>query len=128
MPGQIDKVIKAATKQALAELGTALNSTITFTKKTSGTYNTSTGAYSTTDTSFSDIKVPVEFIKATEDGGNEMRQVKLFITPDLIDNKQIDLDDEITLTYAGSSVVAKIYDVKTEQGESVYLYTVLARF
>ena len=43
-----------------------------------------------------------------------MRQVKLFITPDLIDNNQIDLDDEITLTYAGSSVVAKIYDVKTK--------------
>ena len=128
MAGQIDKVIQAATKQALAELGTALNSTITFTKKTSGTYNTSTGAYSTTDTSFSDIKVPIEFIRAIEDEGREIRQVKVFITPDLINNHQPDLDDEITLTYAGSSVVAKIFDVKTEQGESVYLYTVLARF
>ena len=51
MAAQIDKILQAATKQALAELGTALNSTITFTKKASGTYNTSTGAYSTTDTS-----------------------------------------------------------------------------
>tara|TARA_R100000654_G_scaffold5869_1_gene15973 strand:- start:245 stop:631 length:387 start_codon:yes stop_codon:yes gene_type:complete len=128
MPGQIDKLLKAATKQALAELGTALNSTITFTKKTSGIYNTSTGAYSTTDTSFANLKVPVEFIRSEEDEGKEMRQVKVFITPDLINNNQIDLDDEITLTYAGSTVVAKIYNVKTEQGESVYLYTVLARF
>ena len=128
MPGQIDKVIKAATKQALAELGTALNSTITFTKKTSGTYNISTGDYFTSDTSFPNLKVPVEFIRSEEDEGKEMRQVKVFITPDLINNNQIDLDDEITLTYAGSTVVAKIYNVKTEQGESVYLYTVLARF
>tara|TARA_R100000773_G_scaffold43167_1_gene41238 strand:- start:573 stop:959 length:387 start_codon:yes stop_codon:yes gene_type:complete len=128
MPGQIDKVIQAATKQALGDLGAALNSTITFTKKASGTYNTSTGAYSTTDTSFANLKVPVEFIRSEEDEGKEMRQVKVFITPDLINNNQIDLDDEITLTYAGSTVVAKIYNVKTEQGESVYLYTVLARF
>ena len=128
MPGQIDKVIQAATKQALGDLGAALNSTITFTKKASGTYNTSTGAYSTTDTSFANLKVPVEFIRSEEDEGKEMRQVKVFITPNLINNNQIDLDDEITLTYSGSTVVAKIYNVKTEQGESVYLYTVLARF
>ena len=128
MPGQIDKVIKAATKQALAELGTALNSTITFTKKTSGTYNISTGDYFTSDTSFTNLKVPVEFIRAIEDEGREIRQVKVFITPDLINNHQPDLDDEITLSYAGSNVVAKIFDVKTEQGESVYLYTILARF
>ena len=128
MAGQLDKVIQAATKQAIAELGTALNSTITFTKKASGTYDTSTGFYSTTDTSFSDIKVPIEFIRAIEDEGKEIRQVKVFITPDLINDNQPDLDDEITLTYAGSSVVAKIFDVKTQQGESVYLYTVLARF
>ena len=101
MAGQIDKVIQAATKQALAELGTALNSTITFTKKTSGIYNTSTGAYSTTDTSFADLKVPVEFIKSEEDLGKEIREFKTFITPDLINNNQPDLDDEITLTYAG---------------------------
>ena len=128
MPGQLNKAIQAATKQVIADLGNAFNSSITFTKKTSGLYNTATGNYFTTDTTFSNIKVPIEFIRAEEDEGKEMREVKLYITPDLIGNNQIDLDDEITLTYAGSTVVAKIYNVKTNQGESVYLYTVLARF
>jgi len=128
MAGQIDKVIQAATKQALAELGAALNSTITFTKKTSGIYNTSTGAYSTTDTSFADLKVPVEFIKSEEDLGKEIREFKTFITPDLINNNQPDLDDEITLTYAGSTRVAKIVNIETLQGAQTYLFIIRGRF
>tara|TARA_Y100000592_G_C5225293_1_gene201320 strand:+ start:30 stop:416 length:387 start_codon:yes stop_codon:yes gene_type:complete len=128
MAGQLDKIIQAATKQVIADLGNAFNSTISFTKKTSGVYNTSTGSYSTTDTVFSNIKVPIEFIRSEEEGGQEMREAKIFITPDLIGNNQIDLDDELTLNFAGSSVVAQIVDVKSNQGENVYLFTVLVRF
>ena len=128
MPGQIDKLLKAATKQAISDLGSALNSTITFIKKTSGTYNTSTGAYSTTDTSFADLKVPIEFIKSEEDLGKEIREFKTFITPDLINNNQPDLDDEITLTYAGSTRVAKIVDIETLQGAETYLFIIRGRF
>ena len=128
MAGQLDKIIQAATKQVIADLGNAFNSTISFTKKTSGVYNTSTGSYSTTDTVFSNIKVPIEFIRSEEESGQEMREAKIFITPDLIGNNQIDLDDELTLNFAGSSVVAQIVDVKSNQGENVYLFTVLVRF
>ena len=128
MAGQLDKIIQAATKQVIADLGNAFNSRISFTKKTSGVYNTSTGSYSTTDTVFSNIKVPIEFIRSEEEGGQEMREAKIFITPDLIGNNQIDLDDELTLNFAGSSVVAQIVDVKSNQGENVYLFTVLVRF
>jgi len=128
MPGQIDKLLKAATKQAISDLGSALNSTITFIKKTSGTYNTSTGAYSTTDTSFADLKVPIEFIKSEEDLGKEIREFKTFITPDLINNNQPDLDDEITLTYAGSTRVAKIVNIETLQGAETYLFIIRGRF
>jgi hypothetical protein len=128
MPGQIDKLLKAATKQAIGDLGSALNSTITFIKKTSGTYNISTGDYFTTDTSFTNLKVPVEFIKSEEDLGKEIREFKTFITPDLINNNQPDLDDEITLTYAGSTRVAKIVNIETLQGAETYLFIIRGRF
>ena len=128
MPGQIDKVIKAATKQALAELGTALNSTITFTKKTSGTYNISTGDYFTSDTSFPNLKVPVEFIRSEEETAQEMRQAKIYLTPDLIGDNQPDLEDEVTLSFAGSNRLAQIVDIDTKKGGQTYLFTLLVRF
>tara|TARA_B100000242_G_scaffold250714_1_gene192293 strand:+ start:303 stop:686 length:384 start_codon:yes stop_codon:yes gene_type:complete len=127
MAGQLDTLLKSVAKQVVADLGSSLDTTITYTKKASGTYNTSTGAYTTTDTSYS-IKVPIEFIRSEEDVGKEMRNAKLYISPDLIGDNQVDFDDEITLSYAGSNVVAKIYDIDTKKGGQVYLYTVLVRF
>jgi len=127
MAGQLDSLFKSVAKQVVSDLGSSLDTTITYTKKASGTYNTSTGAYTTTDTSYS-INVPIEFIRSEEDVGKEMRNAKLYITPDLIGDNQVDFDDEITLSYAGSNVVAKIYDIDTKKGGQVYLYTVLVRF
>ena len=127
MAGQLDSLLKSVAKQVVADLGSSLDTTITYTKKASGTYNTSTGAYTTTDTSYS-IKVPIEFIRSEEDEGKEMRNAKLYITPDLIGDNQVDFDDEITLSYAGSNVAAKIYDIDTKNGGQVYLFTVLVRF
>ena len=127
MAGQLDTLLKSVAKQVVADLGSSLDTTITYTKKASGTYNTSTGAYTTTDTSFS-IKVPIEFVRSEEDEGKEMRNAKLYITPDLIGDNQVDFDDEITLSYAGSNVAAKIYDIDTKKGGQVYLFTVLVRF
>ena len=127
MAGQLDTLLKSVAKQVVADLGSSLDTTITYTKKASGTYNTSTGAYTTTDTSYS-IKVPIEFIRSEEDEGIEMRNAKLYITPDLIGDNQVDFDDEITLSYAGSNVAAKIYDIDTKKGGQVYLFTVLVRF
>ena len=39
-----------------------------------------------------------------------------------------DLDDEITLTYAGSTRVAQITNIDTKQGGQTYLFTILVRF
>ena len=96
MAGQLDSLLKSVAKQVVADLGSSLDTTITYTKKASGSYNTSTGVYTTTDTSYS-ISVPIEFVKSEEDEGKEMRNAKLYITPDLIGDNQVDFDDEITL-------------------------------
>ena len=127
MAGQLDSAFKQIAKQVVADLGSSLDTTITYTKKASGSYNTSTGVYTTTDTSYS-ISVPIEFIRSEEDEGKEMRNAKLYITPDLIGNNQVDFDDEITLSYAGSNVTAQIYDLDTKKGGQAYLYTILVRF
>ncbi len=127
MAGQLDSLLKSVAKQVVADLGSSLDTTITYTKKASGSYNTSTGVYATTDTNYS-ISVPIEFIRSEEDACKEMRSAKLYITPDLIGDNQVDFDDEITLSYAGSNVAAKIYNIDTKKGGQVYLYTVLVRF
>ena len=127
MAGQLDTLLKSVAKQVVADLGSSLDTTITYTKKASGSYNTSTGVYTTTDTSYT-ISVPIEFIQSEEDEGKVLRRAKLYITPDLIGDNQVDFDDEITLSYAGSNVTAKIYDLDTKKGGQVYLYTILVRF
>ena len=124
MSGALDTALKAAAKQVIADLGSALNSTITYTRKVAGTYNTATGALATTDTIYADIDVPIEFIKSEEDEGREMRQAKLSITPDLIGDNQPTFQDEITLTYAGASQTAQIVEITTTN----YLFTLVVRF
>ena len=128
MAGQLDSAFKQIAKQVVADLGNSFDSTITYTRKASGSYNTSTGAYTTSDTTFADIKVPIEFIKSTEDDNREIRQAKIYITPDLIGDNQPSFDDEITLTYAGSARVAQITDIDTKQGGQTYLFTLFVRF
>ena len=127
MAGQLDSLLKSVAKDVVATLGSSLDTSITYTKKTSGSYNTSTGLYTTTDTSYS-INVPIEFIRSEEDLGKETREFKTYITPDLIGDSQPDFDDEITLTYAGSTRVAKIVNISTLQGGQTYLFTIIARF
>ena len=127
MAGQLDSLLKNVAKQIVSDLGDSFDSSIVYTKKASGSYNTSTGAYTTTDTSYS-IKVPIEFVRSEEDLGKELREFRTYITPDLIGDNQPDLDDEITLTYAGSTRVAKIVNISTLQGGQTYLFTILARF
>ena len=127
MAGQLDSLLKSVAKDVVATLGSSLDTSITYTKKASGSYNTSTGVYTTTDTSYS-INVPIEFIRSEEDLGKETREFKTYITPDLIGDSQPDFDDEITLTYAGSTRVAKIVNISTLQGGQTYLFTIRGRF
>jgi len=128
MAGQLDSLLKSVAKDIVATLGDSLDTTITYVKKGVSSYNVETGEQVTVDTTYSDIKVPIEFIKSEDDEGKEIRQAKLYITPDLIGDNQVDFDDEIQLTYAGETRTAQIYDVDTRRGGQVYLFTVLVRF
>ena len=128
MAGQLDSLLKSVAKDIVATLGDSLDTTITYVKKGVSSYNVETGEQVTVDTTYSDIKVPIEFIKSEDDEGKEIRQAKLYITPDLIGNNQVDFDDEIQLTYAGETRTAQIYDIDTRKGGQVYLFTVLVRF
>ena len=127
MAGQLDSLFKDVAKQVVADLGSSLDTTITNTKKSSGSYNTSTGVYTTTDTNYS-ISVPIEFISSQEDLGKETREFKTYITPDLIGDNQPTFEDEVVLSYAGSTQTAQIVDIDTRRGGQVYLYTLLVRF
>ena len=128
MAGQLDSAFKQIAKQIVSDLGSSLDTTITYTKKGIASYNVETGEQITVDTTFSNLKVPIEFIKSEDDEGREIRQAKLYITPDLIGDNQADFDDEIQLTYAGETRTAQIYDIDTRRGGQVYLFTILVRF
>ena len=127
MAGALDSLFKNVAKQVVADLGKSFDHTITYTRKASPTYNTSTGALTTTDTSYS-IQVPVEFVDAEEEEGREERKARLYITPDLIGDNQPTFEDTVTLKYAGSTRVAQITDIRTMKGGQEYLYQLLVRF
>jgi hypothetical protein len=128
MAGTLDSLFKSVAKSVVSDLGTALDTTISYTRKTAPSYNVDTGALTTTDTSYSSIKVPVEFVISEEEEGREQRQAKVYITPDKIGNNQPTLQDEVILTYAGSTRTAQITDIKTYRGGQEYLYVLLVRF
>ena len=128
MAGQLDSLLKKVAKQVVSDLGSSLDTTITYIKKGVSSYNIETGEEVTIDTTFTNIKVPIEFIKSENEEGREIRQAKSYLTPDLIGNNQIDFDDEIKLNYTGELKTAQIYDIDTRKGGQVYLFTVLVRF
>ncbi|WP_291808206.1 hypothetical protein [Limnobacter sp.] len=127
MPGALDTLFKNVAKQVVADLGKSFDHTITYTRKASPTYNTSTGALTTTDTAYS-FDVPVEFVDSEEEEGREERKARLYITPDQIGDNQPTFEDTVTLKYAGSNRVAQITDMRTFKGDQEYLYQLLVRF
>ena len=127
MAGALDSLFKNVAKQVVADLGKSFDHTITYTRKASPTYNTSTGALTTTDTAYS-IQVPVEFVQSEEEEGREERQARLYITPDQIGDSQPTFEDMVTLKYAGSNRTAQITDIRTFKGNQEYLFQVLVRF
>ncbi len=128
MAGQLDSLFKSVAKSVVATLGDSFDHTITYVKKGTSSYNLDTGEQVTVDTTYSDIKVPVSFVKAEEETGQEMRLAKLYITPDLIGDNQVEMNDEITLSFGGSNRVTQIVNIDTKKGGQVYLFTVLVRF
>ena len=128
MAGQLDSLFKSVAKSVVATLGDSFDHTITYTKKGISSYNVETGEQITVDTTYADIKVPISFVRSEEEAAQEMREAKLYIPPDLIGDNQPDLDDEITLSFAGSNRVAQIVDIDTKKGGQTYLFTLLVRF
>ena len=127
MAGQLDSLFKNVAKQVVADLGKSFDHTITYTRKASPTYNTSTGALTTTDTTYS-IQVPVEFIRSEEEEGREERKARVYVSPDQIGDNQPTFEDTVTMTFAGSNRVAQITDIETFRGGQEYLYILLVRF
>ena len=121
MAGALDRLFKSVAKSVVADLGKSFDHTITYTRKASPTYNTSTGALTTTDTTYS-IQVPVEFVRSEEETEAEKRTAKLYVTPDQIGDNQPTFEDTISLTYAGSSRAAQITDIRTYKGGQEYLF------
>ena len=128
MAGQLDSLLKKVAKQVVSDLGSSLDTTITYIKKGVSSYNIETGKEISVDTTFSNLKVPIEFIRSQEETGQEMRQAKLYITPDQIGDNQINLNDEIKLNFDGADRVVQIVNIDTRKGGQVYLYTVFVRF
>ena len=127
MAGALDTLFKNVAKQVVADLGKSFDHTITYTRKASPTYNTSTGALTTTDTAYS-FDAPLEFVDSEGTEGREERRARIYITPDLIGDNQPTLQDTVSLTYAGSSRVAQVTDIRTYKGDQEYMYILLVRF
>lgn len=128
MSGALDTALRAIAKQVVSDFGSELNTTITYSVNSKGSYNVAAGKQMISTTSYTDIKVAIEFIQAEEDKGREIRRARIHVTPDLIGNHQPTFDDEITLSYGGQSKVAQIIDIDTKRGGQVYLHTIQVRF
>ncbi len=123
MAGQLDAVLKSVAKQVVSQLGNALDSLIIYTRKGISSYDTDSGEYITIDTTY-EIKVPIEFVQSSEESGFQENIARLYITPDLIGDSQPLLQDEITLTFSGSTRGAKITDIRTLKGAQEYLFRI----
>ena len=121
MAVQLDSILKNVAKQVVSQLGDSLDTEITYIRKTSPVYNPSTGALTTTDVSYT-IKAPIEFVDSDEESGFQENTARLYITPDQIGNSQPVLQDEISLTFSGSTRFAKIMDIRTLKGGQEYLF------
>tara|TARA_Y100001973_G_C5153218_1_gene309276 strand:+ start:28 stop:411 length:384 start_codon:yes stop_codon:yes gene_type:complete len=123
MAGALDTLFKNVAKQVVADLGASLDTSIVYTRKVAGTYNVAKGSLNSVDTTYS-IKVPVEFINSVETSGFQENTARLYITPDLIGDKQPLLQDEVTITFSGSTRVAKITNIQTLKGGQEYLFRI----
>ena len=128
MAGQLDSLFKSVAKQVVADLGSSFDSTITYIKKGVSSYNVEAGEQISVDTSYTDLKVPIEFIRSTEDDNREIRQAKIYITPDLIGDNQPTFEDEGSFSYSGETVTGIITDIDTKKGGQTYLFTLFVRF
>tara|TARA_Y100001951_G_C11269985_1_gene258126 strand:+ start:25 stop:408 length:384 start_codon:yes stop_codon:yes gene_type:complete len=123
MAGQLDSAFKQIAKQVVSQLGNSLDTSIIYTRKGVSSYDADTGEFITVDTKYT-IKVPIEFVQSNEEAGFQENTARLYVTPDLIGDSQPLLQDEITLTFSGSTRGAKITDIRTLKGGQEYLFRI----
>ena len=123
MAGQLDTAVKKLAKQVVSHLGNSLDSSIIYTRKGISSYDADSGEFHTVDTTYN-IKVPIEYVQSNEEAGFQENIARLYITPDLIGDSQPLLQDEITLTFSGSTRGAKITDIRTLKGGQEYLFRI----
>ena len=123
MAGSLDTALKSIAKQVVSTLGSSLDTSIVYTRKAMGTYNVATGNLNSVDTTYS-IKVPIEFVDSSETNGFQENTARVYVTPDLIGDSQPLLQDEITLTFSGSTRIAKITNIRTLKGGQEYLFRI----
>lgn len=123
MAGSLDTLLKGVAKKIVADLGSSLDTSIVYTRKTTSSYDISKGRLHTVETAYN-IKVPVEFISSNEQAGVQENKARLYVTPDLIGDSQPLLQDEVTLTFSGSTRVAKITDIHTLKGGQEYMFRI----
>ena len=63
MAGSLDTALKSIAKQVVSSLGTDLDTTITYNYKVKSSYRVETGEQHASTTSYTNLKVPIEFIK-----------------------------------------------------------------
>ena len=128
MAGVYDTVLKNAAQQAVKLLGEGLDISITYSANTKGSYNVATGEQIVSKTTYADIKVPMTLVSSVSEDKGETRQATLYVSPDLINNHQPTLGDEITLSFAGGTHVSQVVDIKTYKGSQTYLFVLRVLF
>ncbi len=129
MAGALDTALKNAAKAIVSDLGSALDSTITYRRRTERVYTVASSSLTFTTTTYADIKAPIEYVRAEdEENGSVNREAKVYITPDLIGGNQPSMRDEIDLTFSGETVTAQIINIHTMQGGQTYLFVLTVKF
>ena len=129
MAGALDTALKNAAKAIVSNLGSALDSTITYRRRTDRVYTVASSSLAFTTTTYADIKAPIEYVRGSdEENGSVNREAKVYITPDLIGGNQPSMRDEIDLTFAGETVTAQIVNIHTMQGGQTYLFVLTVKF
>lgn len=128
MAGGLDSALRAVAQAVVTDLGQALNTQLTYTRRLTTTYDIATGELTEFERPYEDIYAPVEFVRSDEESGYQENIARIYIAPEQIGGNQPTLQDEITLKYDGLAREAKIQDVTTYRGGQTYLYVVRVVF
>lgn len=100
---------------------------ITLLKATSETYSTTTGQVTTTDSSITVRAVITQVATQEFEGSTQTQELKVIIGNDELGGYTPTIRDRISYSDNGTTIVARIIDVKTYKGDSPVAHVLLAR-